>query len=59
MSKFTNLSLMSLLAKPISPNEIQLLIKKLLSGKAPVNDLITNKTQTFVPQNLNFTYLHL
>lgn len=34
---------MSLPAKPISPGEIQYIIKKLPPGKAPGNDLITNK----------------
>lgn len=40
---------MSLPAKPISPGEIQFLINKLPSGKAPGNDLITNKILKNLP----------
>jgi hypothetical protein len=44
IQQFLSASLpMSLPAKPIFPGEIQYIIKKLPPGKAPGNDLITNK----------------
>jgi len=44
IQQFLSASLpMSLPAKPISPGEIQYIIKKLPLGKTPENDLITNK----------------